>query len=267
MIAPSQANLFEFEQLSENAVELIFNNVCMLYIFILFQKINAKNAFDVNVDYLEKLPNLLKRNEETSWQKASASLDASAKIYGYRVDSVHTETYKILGGLSRAEAKDEEVQNVEKEEGERKKERKDKRHDGFDTLERDIKRLDLVKYDLEFDVDPLFKSMTAKFAEAGARGLLLKNLHLDTNLDVLLESKNQHGIDKKENDSVQLRGELSTDVKSIINSMYLFINLFKTLFLILVLLICAQSKFALILITLKSRDNWKLHSKKHFTKT
>jgi hypothetical protein len=32
--------------------------------------------------------------------------------------------------------------------------------------------------------------MTVKFAESGARGLILKNLPLDSNLDVLLESKN-----------------------------------------------------------------------------
>ena len=42
---------------------------------------------------------------------------------------------------------------------------------------------------MEFDVDPLFKNMTARFNETGARGLLLNNLPLDSNLDLLLESK------------------------------------------------------------------------------
>jgi len=46
----------------------------------------------------------------------------------------------------------------------------------------------LVKYDLEFDVDPLFKTMTAKFSETGARGLILECLPLDSNLDVMLEA-------------------------------------------------------------------------------
>ncbi len=46
---------------------------------------------------------MLNKNEETAWLKASASLDASAKIYGYRVDSVHSETFKFLGGLTRAD--------------------------------------------------------------------------------------------------------------------------------------------------------------------
>ena len=44
---------------------------------------------------------MLVKNEESAWQKASASLDATAKIYGYRVDSVHSETFKFLGGLNR----------------------------------------------------------------------------------------------------------------------------------------------------------------------
>ena len=42
---------------------------------------------------------MLAKNEESAWQKASASLDATAKIYGFRVDSVHSETFKFLGGL------------------------------------------------------------------------------------------------------------------------------------------------------------------------
>ena len=66
-----------------------------------FNKIKMKNAFDINVDFIESLSNILNKNEEAAWQKASASLDVSAKVYGYRVDSVHSETYKFLGGLNR----------------------------------------------------------------------------------------------------------------------------------------------------------------------
>ena len=82
---------------ADKAVHLIFQN-----------KINAKNAFDVNTDfvntiskYLESSHKKSKRDAESSWLRASASLDASAKIYGFRVDQVHTETYKVLGGLAR----------------------------------------------------------------------------------------------------------------------------------------------------------------------
>lgn len=97
-----------------------------------------------------------------------------------------------MGGLSRAE-KDGENNNEDGPDGEKKENKKSRegRHDGFSTLERDPKKLDLAKYDLEFDVDPLFKMMTIKFGDSGARGLLLKNLPVDSNIDVLLESKEE----------------------------------------------------------------------------
>jgi condensin complex subunit 2 len=147
------------------------------------------------VDFLDKLPHFLKKNEETSWQKASASLDASAKIYGYRVDSVHSETFKFLGGLSRAE-KEEKLDGQDNEnEDDKKRKNRENRHDGYTTLESNPKKLDLVKYDLEFEVDPLFKSMTVKFGDSGARGLLLKTLPLDKNIDVFLESKTDENME------------------------------------------------------------------------
>jgi condensin complex subunit 2 len=35
-----------------------------------------------------------------NFQKASCTLDGCVKIYSYRVDSVATETGKLLGGLA-----------------------------------------------------------------------------------------------------------------------------------------------------------------------
>lgn len=63
---------------------------------------------------------------------------------------------------------------------------------------------------MEFDVDPLFKNMTARFNETGARGLLLNNIPLDTDLDLLLESK-----EKKEKFYVQDK-ILSKEIKETI---------------------------------------------------
>lgn len=39
----------------------------------------------------------------TLTQVASCTLDASAKIYAGRVDSIHAQAYKMLGGLGRAD--------------------------------------------------------------------------------------------------------------------------------------------------------------------
>ena len=65
----------------------------------------------------------MNKNEESAWQKASASLDASAKIYGYRVDCVHSDTFKFLGGLNRTDNKDDENDNLENIDGRIKKEK------------------------------------------------------------------------------------------------------------------------------------------------
>ena len=46
------------------------------------------------------------------------------------------------------------------------------------TLEKNPANLEIVKYDLEFDIDPLFQKTSAKFDESGAKGLLLQNLNV-----------------------------------------------------------------------------------------
>ena len=97
---------YEYEVLSDNAIDMIFNG-----------KVSQKNAFDINVDFLSKIPNLIKPNqtEDSSWQKASASLDASAKIYEFKVDAVHSDTFKFLNGLNRNELNEnEDIKNTTK---------------------------------------------------------------------------------------------------------------------------------------------------------
>ena len=40
-----------------------------------------------------------KKSEMDNFQSASCALDASTKIYAYRVDSVHSDTLKLAGGV------------------------------------------------------------------------------------------------------------------------------------------------------------------------
>lgn len=46
------------------------------------------------------------------------------------------------------------------------------------TLERNLNNINTTKYDLEFDVDPLFSKTSAKFDETGSKGLLLNNINV-----------------------------------------------------------------------------------------
>lgn len=43
-----------------------------------------------------------KRNKRVNFTKASCTLDASVKIYSYRVDDVHLSSYKVLANLNRS---------------------------------------------------------------------------------------------------------------------------------------------------------------------
>ena len=134
---------------------------------------------------------MLGRNEESAWQRASASLDATAKIYGYRVDSVHTETFKFLGGLNRNKKEmniKEENEDESQFDGDNTK-KKEKIRRGVNTLETNIRKLNLDKYDIDTEVDPLFSVMTSKFNESSAKGLLLNTIPLDDKINYILESK------------------------------------------------------------------------------
>ena len=38
---------------------------------------------------------------QVNFQRASVTLDAGVSIYSHRVDSMHTDAFRVLGGLSR----------------------------------------------------------------------------------------------------------------------------------------------------------------------
>ena len=70
---------------------------------------NEKNAF--SLDFINHMHKMLGEptgksttgaaGEMTNFQLASTTLDAGVKIYSYRVDSVYTEAFKLMGGLNR----------------------------------------------------------------------------------------------------------------------------------------------------------------------
>ena len=75
---------------------------------------------------------LLKEGESINFQKASCTLDGCVKIYTSRVDSVATETGKLLSGLADSgtaqkkgkDGEDEGEDGEEDEDGEGKKKKK-----------------------------------------------------------------------------------------------------------------------------------------------
>lgn len=157
-------------------------------------KINAKNTWTLNlIDYMA---NLLKGSDQpsvsvehnpetdTNFQLAGVTLDAGVKIYCSRVDSVHTNAFKVLGGLSRTG--NDEIADDENDEDEPKK-RKRKRT-GRNTLETNMANITLQKRETDYAVDPLFQKMSAAFDEGGAKGMLMNNLPVGSKGQIIFDS-------------------------------------------------------------------------------
>ena len=108
-------------------------------------KINAANSWNFAlIDYFHDM-SLLKEGDGVNFQKASCTLDGCVKIYTSRVDSVATETGKLLSGLAdggnksgkRSEDCDEDgEEGMEDENGEEgaKKKAKRKVRPIYDTM-------------------------------------------------------------------------------------------------------------------------------------
>src|SRR5208282_3440596 len=101
-------------------------------------KINATNSWNFAlIDYFHDM-SLLKEGDGVNFQKASCTLDGCVKIYTSRVDSVATETGKLLSGLADSgnnkkrkegedgaeEGEDDEEEGEEGADGVKKKKRK-----------------------------------------------------------------------------------------------------------------------------------------------
>lgn len=70
--------------------------------FQFFQKINKDNAW--NLQLIDFMSSMLRRHDSRmeNLQTASTVVDASARIYSFRVDAVHFDVMKMAGGLSKA---------------------------------------------------------------------------------------------------------------------------------------------------------------------
>ncbi|KAL5990138.1 hypothetical protein ACLOJK_011035 [Asimina triloba] len=170
-----RSDLFDKEQIAElfqNCIKLASEN-----------KINQKNTWDLTlIDHLSEIIRVEAEDDtETNFQKASCTLEAGVKIYSLRVDSVHSEAYKVLGGINRAgqeNDKDDTPQGEENsvQESARPKKELEKKISPLSTLESSFEALNVKKFDVAFAVDPLYHQTSAQMDEGGAKGLLLNNL-------------------------------------------------------------------------------------------
>ncbi|KAL4972183.1 condensin complex subunit 2/barren [Aspergillus desertorum] len=185
-------------------------------------KINATNSWNFAlIDYFHDM-SLLKEGDSVNFQKASCTLDGCVKIYTSRVDSVATETGKLLSGL--ADSRDKKAREAEAEgdgaeddeddgeEGTSRRSRRKRAHEA--TLAPSFASLQLKKFELEFSVDPLFKKASADFDEGGAKGLLLNHLSIDGHGRIVFDSSDDAVETGQDTDDTRARSEAREDPES-----------------------------------------------------
>lgn len=149
-------------------------------------KINTANSWNVElIDYFHDLRVIRDGDNLINFQRASATLDGCVKIYSSRVDSVASETGKLLTGLATEKAREPEPadgaesENDEEEEDEEAAAKpKKKKHVSASTLVA-FDTLRVRRLEKELAIDPVFKKALAEFDEGGAKSLLLNTLVVD----------------------------------------------------------------------------------------
>lgn len=152
---------------------------------------------------------LLRNNGDNSinFQKASCTLDGCVKIWTSRVDSVGTETGKLLSNLAsegKADGDEEDMSDNPDGGDQAQRKRATKSHRSESTLAKNPAQLRSKKLDLEFSVDPLFKKTCADFDEGGAQGLLMNHLSLgmgsDGSMRVIFDASDSMGKGREEDE-------------------------------------------------------------------
>lgn len=184
------------KKLSAEAVMSLYTNCIKL---ASENKINAKNTWSLAlIDHISDIvKNEKDEDNQTNFQKASCTLEAGVKIYASRVDSFHSETFKMLGGMNKVSSTGEEEDARQGlgdgAEGSQLPEDADatktkKRRATVNTLElpeaHSLKQLDETLV-----VDPLFQKTSAMFDEGGASGLLLTNLAVHKGCNICFDSE------------------------------------------------------------------------------
>lgn len=176
-----------------------------------YQKINATNSWNFAlIDYFHDM-SLLRNNGDNSinFQKASCTLDGCVKIWTSRVDSVGTETGRLLGDLASGGKGDDDDDGGAQSDNPDSMEQKARRAGKVraeSTLAKSAAQLRSKKFDLEFSVDPLFRKTCADFDEGGAQGLLMNHLSLgvgvEDSMKIIFDASDSMGRSKDDDDEV-----------------------------------------------------------------
>jgi condensin complex subunit 2 len=170
---------------------------------------------------------LLRNNADNSinFQRASCTLDGCVKIWTSRVDSVGTETGKLLSNLASEGQADDEAGSDNLEAQDPTQRKRGKAHRAEATLAKNVTQLRIKKLDLEFSVDPLFRKTCADFDEGGAQGLLMNHLSLgvgkDGGMRVVFDASDSVGPAANEGEDEKLEPEEAIDLSYLRSQFFL----------------------------------------------
>ncbi|CAH7687255.1 condensin complex subunit 2/barren [Phakopsora pachyrhizi] len=161
-------------------------------------KINVNNTWSFAlIDYFHDMSLLRNPDSEggINFQKASCTLDGCVKIWTSRVDSVATETGKLLSGLAEeanniADQLDEENDEDLGEDSAIKAPKKSRTRvaNNSNSLVDFNEKIKVKELELEFTVDPLFKKTCADFDEGGPGGILMSLLSIDSSMTIVFDA-------------------------------------------------------------------------------
>ncbi|XP_037115526.1 condensin complex subunit 2 [Syngnathus acus] len=152
-------------------------------------KITTKNAFGLHlIDYMADILKQ-KDSELTNFKVAAGTLDASTKIYAVRVDAVHADAYRVLGGLG-AETKSGDdnglKEDEQNEDGEVTTKQPKKKRPPKKTVEQNLSNLNSAESERKCEIDPIFHRMASSFDESSTAGVFLSVLFSENNRCELL---------------------------------------------------------------------------------
>ncbi|ANZ74857.1 BA75_02817T0 [Komagataella pastoris] len=196
-------------------------------------KITSTNSWNFAlIDYFHDLT-VLKEGNSINFQKASATLDGCVKIYSSRVDSVATETGKLLSGLTvnklnekqneenDSESDEDPIENTQggDDRNENRPRAKKRNTAAVNTLV-EFSKLQTKSIETELTVDPLFKKALTDFDEGGAKSLLVNILKIDRDCRIVFDTSGEQAklaneetqpVDLKETNSIENK-EIDVDL-------------------------------------------------------
>ncbi|KAF2976424.1 hypothetical protein EK904_012981 [Melospiza melodia maxima] len=110
---------------------------------------------------------------------AAGTLDASAKIYAMRVDSVHADTFRVLGHLGKEPPPARDTDSPQDDSSpapEAARKAQPKKKQSCKTIEQNLSNINVPEGSQRPEVDPMFQRAVASFDECSSAGIFLTGL-------------------------------------------------------------------------------------------